>query len=152
MNNLRSLVLAVLCLFSVLAAHASIDAVSFDDPAQEQLYKRMVADLRCLVCQNQNLADSDAELAIDLRLQVQEMVLKGDTQQDISDYMVARYGEFVLYKPPLSGRTLVLWIGPLMALLLGFVIVWAVTRRREKPEQETVSEESIQRARDLLNQ
>lgn len=148
---LRSLLLALCLGLGAGVTGAAIDAKSFDTPEKERLYNQLIADLRCLVCQNQNLADSNAELAVDLREQVHEMVSRGDSSQQVSDYMVARYGEFVLYRPPMSGRTLVLWGGPLLALLLALVIAWRVTRSRQSAEQGGVSEAELARARDLLN-
>jgi len=132
-------------------AQASIDAKPFNDPAKEALYSQLIGDLRCLVCQNQNLADSDAELAVDLRTQVHEMVLNGNTGKEVSDYMVARYGEFVLYRPPFSSRTAVLWAGPIVALLLAIFVAWRVTGSRQSAEQGGVSEADLARARELLN-
>ena len=132
-------------------AQAGIEAKPFNDPAKEAIYNKLVDDLRCLVCQNQNLADSNAELAVDLRTQVHEMVLSGDTEQEGSDYMVERYGEFVLYRPPFSARTAVLWAGPIVALLLALLIAWRVTGSRQSAEQGGVSEADLARARDLLN-
>lgn len=143
-------VFLVFC-FSTIVVQAGIDAKPFDNPAKEKLYSQLVSDLRCLVCQNQNLADSNAELAVDLRRQVHEMVTRGDTSAQVSDYMVARYGDFVLYKPPVNSRTIVLWLGPLVALLMALITVWRVTRTRQSAEQGGVSEADIARARDLLN-
>lgn len=144
--------LLLLCLsFSSAVSLAGIEAKPFEDPAKERLYRQLVADLRCLVCQNQNLADSNAELAVDLRRQVHEMVTAGDNKQQISDYMVARYGEFVLYRPPLSSRTAVLWLGPIVGLLFALFIAWRVTGARQSTEQGDVSDADIARARDLLN-
>ncbi|MGB0864989.1 MAG: cytochrome c-type biogenesis protein [Granulosicoccaceae bacterium] len=151
MSKLRKVLMA-LCL-SVLAtvSQAAIDAKSFDTPQKEQLYNQLIADLRCLVCQNQNLADSNAELAVDLRTQVHEMVSRGDSGKQVSDYMVERYGEFVLYRPPINARTMVLWGGPLLALLIALGIAWQITRSRQTAEQGGVSEADVARARDLLN-
>ncbi len=139
-----------LCLLTGLVM-AGIEAKPFDDPAKESLYRQLVADLRCLVCQNQNLADSNAELAVDLRRQVHEMVTRGDTGDQVTDYMVQRYGEFVLYSPPMNARTALLWLGPIVALLFGLFVAWRVAGSRRGPEQGGVSEADVARARDLLN-
>lgn len=149
--KLQAVVLALCLGLMAGVSQAGIEAKPFNDPAKESLYRQLVADLRCLVCQNQNLADSNAELAVDLREQVHEMVLRGDTGQQVSDYMVERYGEFVLYSPPISSRTLVLWAGPLLALLMALVIAWRVSGSRQSAEQGTVSDADLARARDLLN-
>ena len=93
---------------------------------------RIATELRCLVCQNQTIADSHAELAVDLRNQVKEMLKRGDSDQMIIDYMTARYGDFVLYRPPLKGTTLILWFGPAVLLLGGLVTLYVVLRRRNR--------------------
>jgi len=149
--KIQSVFLTLCLVLSPGVLLAGIEAKPFDDPGKERLYNQLVADLRCLVCQNQNLADSNAELAVDLRRQVAEMVTRGDTGQQVSDYMVERYGEFVLYRPPLSSRTAVLWLGPLLALLLALFIAWRITGNRQSTELGGVSEDDIARARDLLN-
>ena len=119
-----------------LPAHAAIETHTFDTPAQEQRYKHLIDELRCLVCQNQNLADSDAELAQDLRRKTYEMVRAGKSDQEILDYMVQRYGDFVLYRPPLKGTTLALWVGPFLILAVGVgVLIRVITRRRAEPTE-----------------
>ncbi len=152
MTNVRTalLLLAALALFSG-SLSAGISVAEFEDPAKERLYRQLVSELRCLVCQNQSLSDSNAELAVDLRRQVHAMVGEGDSAADVADYMVARYGEFVLYKPPVSARTLVLWLGPVFALLCALLIAWRISGSRQMAEQGGVSEADIARARDLLN-
>lgn len=152
MTNVRTalLLLASLALFSG-SLSAGISVAEFEDPAKERLYRQLVSELRCLVCQNQSLSDSNAELAVDLRRQVHAMVGEGDSAADVADYMVARYGEFVLYKPPVSARTLVLWLGPVFALLCALLIAWRISGSRQMAEQGGVSEADIARARDLLN-
>ena len=99
------------------------------DPALEAKVQRVASELRCLVCQNQTIADSHAELAIDLRNQVREMLRRGDSEQQIIDYMTARYGDFVLYRPPVKTTTALLWFGP-GVLLVGAVAVFIVMLRR----------------------
>lgn len=152
MTSMRTtlLLLAALALFSG-SLSAGISVAEFEDPAKERLYRQLVSELRCLVCQNQSLSDSNAELAVDLRRQVHAMVGEGDSAADVADYMVARYGEFVLYKPPVSARTLVLWLGPVFALLCALLIAWRISGSRQMAEQGGVSEADIARARDLLN-
>ncbi len=104
-----------------LVAQAGIEVHKFSSPAVENDYKELVAELRCLVCQNQNLADSNADLAVDLRNQVFKMLEEGKSKQEILDYMVARYGDFVLYRPPLDKATALLWLGPAIILLFGML-------------------------------
>jgi cytochrome c-type biogenesis protein CcmH len=123
-------VLLLLGLVLSLGLRASIDTYRFDTPDQEASYKRLIAELRCLVCQNQNIADSNAELAQDLRRKTYEMVKAGKGDQEISGYMVQRYGDFVLYQPPMKGTTLLLWAGPFLILALGLLVLVRVVRRR----------------------
>jgi cytochrome c-type biogenesis protein CcmH len=94
------------------------------------------SELRCLVCQNQTIADSHAELAVDLRAQVREMLQAGKTDQEITEYMTARYGDFVLYRPPFKTLTAVLWVGPGAMVLIGLGALFAVLRRRSRMPAE----------------
>lgn len=107
----------------------AIDPEQIADPALRARYESITEELRCLVCQNQTIADSNAELAVDLRGQVRKMLEEGASDDDIRDYMSSRYGDFVLYKPPLSSRTAALWFGPLALLLVGLLIMARVVRR-----------------------
>lgn len=95
-----------------------------DSPQKEAQFQYLLKDLRCLVCQNQDLADSNAELAKDLRNQVYLMVKQGKSDSEIRDYLTDRYGDFILFKPPVKTVTFLLWYGPLLFLLLGFIIFW----------------------------
>ena len=108
---------------------ASLETLSFENPQPETRYKKIIAELRCLVCQNQNLADSNADLAKDLRKKTYTMILAGQTDAQIIDFMVARYGDFVRYRPPFNPSTALLWISPALLLALGLGILWRVTRR-----------------------
>ncbi|WP_173236784.1 cytochrome c-type biogenesis protein [Legionella antarctica] len=101
-----------------------------DSAKKEVQFNHLLKDLRCLVCQNQDLADSNAELAKDLRLQVYQLVKEGKTDTEISDYLTSRYGDFILFKPPIKAVTLLLWFGPFLFLLLGFVIFWRTCFKR----------------------
>ena len=96
---------------------------------QQARYRELIHQLRCLVCQNQTIADSDAELAEDLRRQVHDRILAGESNDEIKAYVTARYGDFVLYKPPMAPRTVVLWLGPALLVLFGLIVVWRVSRR-----------------------
>ncbi len=132
-----------------LPAQAAIEALEFNSPQVEEDYYTLIDELRCLVCQNQNLKDSNADLAKDLRHQTYQMLQQGKSKQDVIDYMVARYGDFVLYRPPLKNNTLLLWIGPFVLLLLVlFLVIRRIRRNRsvEPPEPET-----LEQARHLLN-
>jgi cytochrome c-type biogenesis protein CcmH len=102
------------------------------DPVLEARVMKLSAELRCLVCQNQTIADSNAGLAVDLRNQVRDMLKRGDTPEQITDYMTARYGDFVLYRPPVKRSTAVLWYGPAALLVLAVVVLLFIVRRRSK--------------------
>lgn len=100
------------------------------DPEMEKTVNEISAELRCLVCQNQTIADSHAELAVDLKNQVREMVQRGQTQEEIVDYMVQRYGDFVRYRPPMKPSTVLLWAGPFLLLLIGLTVLVINLRKR----------------------
>lgn len=119
----------VLLLFVPLLAFAEAQPLG-DDPAVEARLKALSTELRCLVCQNQTLADSSAPLAEDLRREIRELIAKGMTDQEITDYLVVRYGDFVRYRPPVKSQTLLLWIGPTILLLAGLGGLWWTLRRR----------------------
>lgn len=103
---------------------------SFNEARQEAQFNYLLHELRCLVCQNQDLADSNAPLAKDLRQQVYELVIDGKSDKDILNYLTERYGDFVLFKPPVKGVTLLLWFGPLLFLGLGIFIFWLTCLKR----------------------
>ena len=107
-------------LFSSVAFSA-IDALNFSSPQQESDYHQLTQSLRCPQCQNNNIADSNATIAVDMRGKVFELLQEGKSKNDVVDYMVARYGNFVTYDPPMTASTLVLWIAPLLLVLLGVV-------------------------------
>ena len=115
-----------------LTGHAADAQPAAANPAQEARMLALAAELRCLVCQNQTIADSHADLAQDLRQQVREMIRKGQTDQQIIDYMTARYGDFVLYRPPVKSTTALLWFGPALLMLGGLVVLAVVLRRRSR--------------------
>ena len=122
----------VLLPFLLLASAAwSIDTgQSFDDPALQARYEKIIAEVRCLKCQNQTIKDSNAFLASDLRREIRRLLEEGKSDNEIYDFLVARYGDFSLYRPRTSGRTLILWIAPMIFLVFGAFAVWRVTRRR----------------------
>ena len=141
--------MAWLCM--AVPAAAKVEVVEFADPAREALYQQMIRELRCLVCQNQNLADSNAELAQDLRRKTRELVGDGKSRSEVVDYMVTRYGEFVLYRPRFTVATAFLWMSP---LVLSLILVWWVLRwrRRATALPTGYSEEDLRRARSLLEE
>lgn len=109
----------------------AVDTRQLSDPEQQEAYETLTKELRCLVCQNQTIADSNAELAADLRRQVYEMLQQGKSRQEIIQFMTDRYGDFVLYKPPFKGKTSLLWIAPVVFLLIGLIIVFFFIRRKK---------------------
>ena len=147
---MKKLILLI-ALFSSTVVLAGVEVHTFENPEQEKQYNRLIAELRCLVCQNQNLADSNAELAQDLRQEVYEMIQSGATDQEIVSFMVARYGDFVLYRPPFKATTAFLWIGPFIILIAGFVILLVVIRKRRQTSAVELDETAQARARQLLN-
>ncbi len=108
----------------------AVDSRQLSDPKQQENYETLTKELRCLVCQNQTIADSNAELASDLRRQVYEMLQQGKSEQEIIRFMTDRYGEFVLYKPAFAGKTSLLWIAPVVFLFMGLMMVFFVIRRK----------------------
>jgi len=112
-------------------ACAGVEYRQFANPEQQAAYENLTSELRCLVCQNQTIADSNAELAADLRRQVYEMLQQGKSKQDIAQFMTDRYGDFVLYNPPFKLKTGLLWIGPVVFLLIGLVAVFLFDRRKK---------------------
>ena len=119
-----------------------------ENPDLEKRVQAVSNELRCLVCQNQTLADSNAPLAVDLRNQVREQLKSGASEREVREWMVARYGDFVLYRPPFKATTLLLWTGPFLLLLLGLGLVLRVVRRR--PPERQLSPEERARAEELL--
>ena len=122
-----------------------------DDPAAEARLKHLAVELRCLVCQNQTLADSNAPLAEDLRREVREMIAKNMSDQEIIEFLVARYGDFVLYRPPLKATTTLLWVGPFALMAIGATALVVTLRRRARTMVEIpVTDEEHRRVEQLL--
>ena len=149
MARLFALLLALLAPTSW--AYAKEAAPAAADPALEQRVMTLAAELRCLVCQNQTIADSNAPLAEDLRNQVREKMRQGASDSQIIDFMVERYGDFVLYRPPVKATTLLLWFGPLLLVAAGLLVLLRRLRRRPAPEPELSAAER-ERARKLLTE
>ena len=119
--------LTLVCLLALpVISGAAIEAYEFKDEEMEAEYNQLINELRCLVCQNQNLAGSDAELAQDLRKQTHEMLMQGKSTDEVMQYMVDRYGDFVLYRPQFKSSTFLLWAGP---FILVAIVLWLVIRR-----------------------
>ena len=148
--RLTLFVAAALLLGTWGSVSAKVEVVEFDDPVKQALYQDMIKELRCLVCQNQNLADSNAELAVDLRNRTRELIEAGRDRSEIVDYMVARYGDFVLYRPRFNAATAFLWVSPVI-LLLGALLMILRWRRRAVTASTGYTEEDLARARELLH-
>ena len=133
---MKPLLLLFLLMISI-SSHA-VDSRQLSDPKQQESYETLTKELRCLVCQNQTIADSNAELAGDLRRQVYEMLQQGKSEQEIIRFMTDRYGDFVLYKPPFAGKTSLLWIAPVLFLLMGLMTIFFVIRRKRATAQVQV--------------
>ncbi|AIJ06965.1 MULTISPECIES: cytochrome c-type biogenesis protein [Edwardsiella] len=160
MKGLRGALLALGLLLPGVLWAAVIDTYNFTSEAQEQQYRELTEQLRCPKCQNNSIADSNAIIASDMRQKVYELMQQGYNQQQVVDYMVARYGNFVTYEPPVTPATLILWIGPLLAILGGGWVLVRLARRRpartaqrdSEAAQADLSEAERQRLRRLLNQ
>jgi cytochrome c-type biogenesis protein CcmH len=132
---MRAWMLAIL--LTVPATVFAIDAErAFDDPAMQARYEALTRELRCLVCQNQSIADSNATLAQDLRREVRELMTEGKTDTEIHEFLTARYGDFVLYNPPVKPRTYLLWAAPGLLVLVGLGAAVAVVMRRARVARE----------------
>ena len=130
MSAAPRLALGVLLAALALPGQAADAPAEIADPALATRYDALLGELRCLVCQNQTLKDSHAELAQDLRNEVQQLLEQGRSDQEIHDYLVARYGDFVLYRPPLKESTWLLWLGPFALLVIAGVVIQRLARRR----------------------
>ncbi|WP_205701933.1 cytochrome c-type biogenesis protein [Pseudidiomarina mangrovi] len=138
---LRLLALLVLLAMLPSTSHgANLETYQFSDPAKEALFRELIGELRCPKCQNQAIADSDAPLAKDLRDQTYTMVQEGATKQQVIDYMVARYGDFAHYQPPVTAATLILWLGPLALLIIGALVISVIARQRRDSSELTAEE------------
>ena len=136
------------------AAQAAIDAYQFRDEAERARYSELTRELRCPKCQNQDIADSNAPIAADLRKEIYRMLEEGQSNRQIIDFMVDRYGEFVRYKPELSSRTWLLWFGPAVLLGGGLVVIGVIVGRRRgerRGQADTLSDEERQRLAQLLD-
>lgn len=144
------LVMALLLTPPVVAA--PVVTYEFDSEEQEALFNKLSNELRCLVCQNQSIADSNAELATDLRGEIYGMLQQGNSEEEIVEFMVARYGDFVLYNPPMKPMTWLLWFGPAFALLAGFFFVVRIISRQKKAAATEMSGEEIERLKALQSE
>ncbi len=127
---MKHFVLAFMLIGFSIPAFSIDEGQAFDDPDMQARYERIISEVRCLVCQNQTIRDSNVFLASDLRREIRRLLTEGKTDTEIADFLVSRYGEFVLYRPPMSGKTLILWLAPVLLIGLGFVVVFRVIRDR----------------------
>ncbi len=146
---MRELLVIVMLMLLASTVWAREAAPAADDPALERDVVVIASELRCLVCQNQTLADSNAPLAVDLRNQIREQLQQGKSAREIMAYMVERYGDFVLYRPPMKATTLLLWFGPLLLVVIGMVVMFRRIARR-RADAAVVTEAEHEAAAKLL--
>jgi len=147
---MKPLLIVLLLLLSPLAN--AVDAYQFSNLEQQAAYNSLVTELRCLVCQNQPIGDSNAELAADLRRQVYEMLQQGKSKADIQQFMTDRYGDFVLYNPPFKVKTGLLWLGPVAFLVVGLLTVFLFVRRKKTLASVIENTEKLAAVRRLLTE
>ena len=146
------ILLVALVILAPFAGAAIFEPREFDSPEQEASYKELTNELRCLVCQNQNIADSEAELAGDLRREVYTMLRDGKNRDQVVEFMVNRYGDFVLYRPPLRASTIALWSGPFILGLGGLAfLIYQIRRRTRSTAPADLSEEERRRLAELMD-
>lgn len=149
---MRMLLSLFFLLLSAPAVPAAIDVYEFDNPVNEKRFQALINELRCPKCQNQNIAGSNAPLAADLRKKVHAMIQQGRSDNEIVDYMVQRYGDFVTYRPPLKPITWALWFGPLLAVIVIAVLLFLWIRRRSHEQAQQLDDEQRARLQTLLTQ
>lgn len=152
MKRLFAAVVTALVLAGAPAAYAVQPQEIMADPAKEARARELSKELRCMVCQNQSIDDSNADLARDLRLLVRERIMSGDSDEQVINYVVSRYGEFVLLKPRLSAKTLILWGAPVFLLLVGLGVAVVYARGRSRPEPKRLTDEEEARLGKLLDE
>lgn len=145
-----------LCMFFMMLGvtninAAAIDTFEFDTPEQEKIFHGLTKELRCPKCQNQNISDSNAELAKDLRNKTYELVKEGKTHDQVIDYMVARFGNFVRYDPPITPATIFLWLGPLLFIVFGFLVLYRQAKHKSSKDDELDIDEAT-RLKEILKQ
>ena len=148
------IVLSAIALLWLGVANAAIDTYEFNSDTDRQRYRTLIAELRCPKCQNQNLADSNAPIAMDLRQEIYRMLDEGKSNDEIVEHLVLRYGDFVRYKPPFDQRTWLLWIGPAGLLAIGALIMLTIVRRRRSSASDSaasLSQDEQSRLANLLD-
>ncbi|GGC07085.1 cytochrome c-type biogenesis protein CcmH [Marinobacterium zhoushanense] len=149
---LHSFFLGSALLLAAATAQAAIEAYEFDDEATEERFQQLTEELRCPKCQNNNIADSNSPIASDLRREVYRMLNQGASDDEVVDFMVTRYGEFVLYRPRVSEMTWILWYGPFVLLGIGAVVVLLISRRRRRSDTADAKPGLDAAERERLNQ
>lgn len=150
---MKKLIIIFTLFFSLafLNVNAAVEIKKFDNEKQEERYNYIIDELRCLVCQNQNISGSNAGLAKDLRNQVHKMILAGEEDEAIFDFMVTRYGDFVLYRPPFKATTFFLWVGPFIILVIGLFVLIRFIGQRKKVVVTELSSTDKEKLKKLLN-
>ncbi len=149
-NLSRRILSGILLFLFIFTTQATIVAFKFDDANKEARFKQFSEELRCLVCQNQSLADSNAELAMDLRRVLYKMIQNNATDEEIISFMVDRYGDFVLYNPPVKPTTWLLWFGPFVLVVIGLIILFRVIRSTGKQVNTELTAEEQKKLDTLL--
>ena len=144
--------LCSLVLFSATLFAFNSDVYQFDDKVTQKRYNALIKELRCPKCQNQNLADSNSQIATDLRREVYELLMQNKTDGEIVDFMVKRYGDFVLYRPKVSNLTYILWFGPAILLLFGVIVVVFVLKSSAKKKTKALTAQQQKKLEDILKE
>ncbi len=144
-------IILILALLWMNPSYAAFNLKQFDNPKYATRYEDLIYQIRCLVCQNQTIADSNADLAKDLRNEIQKMILSGQSDQQIIDFLVERYGEFVLYKPRIEFKTWLLWGGPALLLITGIIILIFNNLQRNKQVDIEIDQQALEIAQNLLD-
>jgi cytochrome c-type biogenesis protein CcmH len=136
--------------FSLMSVAAPIETFQFESAETEKIFHKLSEELRCLVCQNQNIAESNADLAKDLRLEIYTMLSEGKSEEEIVDFMVQRYGDYVLYRPPFKPMTWLLWFAPIIIFIFGLIFVVRFMKSQSSVDQPvSLSDEEIERIKNL---
>ncbi|MEE9346173.1 MAG: cytochrome c-type biogenesis protein [Methylococcales bacterium] len=148
---MKQVMILIVALLWMNQSYAAFNLKQFDNPEHAARYEDLIYQIRCLVCQNQTIADSDADLAKDLRNEIHKKILSGQSDQQIIDFMVERYGEFVLYKPRMQLKTWLLWGGPALLLITGIIILIFNHSRRNKQVDLEIDQHVLKKAQNLLD-
>ncbi len=147
----RMLLLAALLFLSHMGFAATLAEYTFENPQKHEEFRTLIEEMRCLVCQNESLAGSNAELAVDLRNEIYDMMKAGQNKDQIIEFMVDRYGDFVLYSPPIKPSTYPIWFGPVILFFIGAIFLITILRKKSRSRETKLSTEEQQRLDALLN-